>query len=353
MDNFEIRNGESKIIKVLLAEENWSDSHLLWEMLETASDLTYNVVSVEELSEHAEMLTEREIDVVFMNLEMPDNTSFETLRKVCDKAHDIPVIVVSSETDQKHVVNSFDAGAEDYLIKSNLDADILLTSITGTVKRYHLHKKLESSELRFRTLIEQFVDAIIVVDMDGNILFTNPAADDFLERGDKSLIGSPFGFPIVNESTEIEIVLPSGKTVTAELRVVKTKWEGQSADLISLRDITKRKQAAEALLEKEKIQVTFDTMKRILVTLSHHINNATTVIKGNAEINLSGEINADHEKSFKDILRQTNRISGVIKALGKMSKGVNLKTVDYVNIPDGMYDIDEELERLTNEIKVK
>ena len=164
-------------------------------------------------------------------------------------------------------------------------------------------------------------------------------------------MGTPFGFPVVDESIEIEIIQPAGNIAIADLRMVETEWDGQAAKLISLRDVTERKNAEEALRESEKNRMIFDTMKKLLVTLSHHINNATAVIAGNAEISLGQELNAVCERAFNDILRQAKRITTVIDALNKMAEGVDAQTTDYASIDGGMYDIDEELQRIVNETK--
>lgn len=105
-------------------------------------------------------------------------------------------------------------------------------------------QKLQASETRFRNIIEKNADAILIVDRDGFIQFANPAAAVLLGHPQETLIGAPFGFPVViGEITEIDILGPKGIAAIAEMRVVSTEWEGEPAYLASLRDITDRKQA--------------------------------------------------------------------------------------------------------------
>ena len=78
--------------------------------------------------------------------------------------------------------------------------------------------------------------------------FVNPAAESLFGRKAEKLLGEPFGFPVVTgETTEIDIVRRGGETATAEMRVVETMWEGETAYLASLHDITERKRAEEEL----------------------------------------------------------------------------------------------------------
>ncbi|HVG22249.1 MAG TPA: ATP-binding protein [Blastocatellia bacterium] len=105
-------------------------------------------------------------------------------------------------------------------------------------------RELQSSEARFRNVINRNADGIIIVDSTGVVRFVNRAAESLFGRGAGELVGVALGFPIVDgETTEIDIIRRGGGTVTAEMRVVETEWEGEAAHLASLRDITDRKRA--------------------------------------------------------------------------------------------------------------
>lgn len=107
---------------------------------------------------------------------------------------------------------------------------------------------LRASEIRFRNIIERNADGILIVDEEGVVRFVNGAAEKLLNRRAKALLGAPFGFPVVaGETTELDIVRRDGNRVVAEMRVVVTEWEGSRAYLASLRDVTGRKLAEEAL----------------------------------------------------------------------------------------------------------
>ena len=104
---------------------------------------------------------------------------------------------------------------------------------------------LARSEARFRDVIERNADAIVVVDGDGLIRFANTMATKLFGSARTSLLGSPFGFPLVaDETTEVDLV-SNGSSRVAEMRVVQSEWEGHVAYIASLRDITERKRAEE------------------------------------------------------------------------------------------------------------
>jgi PAS domain S-box-containing protein len=92
-------------------------------------------------------------------------------------------------------------------------------------------------------IIEGTGDAIVVVDPEGTVRFANSAAEALFGRRREELLGSSFGFPVVSgETTELDV--PGGRV--AEMRVVDLLWDGRSACLASLRDITGRREAEDA-----------------------------------------------------------------------------------------------------------
>src|SRR4051812_21318398 len=93
-------------------------------------------------------------------------------------------------------------------------------------------RRLDQS--RLRSIVERMADGVVVLGLDGKIRFVNPAAESLFGRSAEELIETEFGFPAVaGETAEIDVVRPGGNrdTVSAELRVVETDWEGQPGRL--------------------------------------------------------------------------------------------------------------------------
>jgi signal transduction histidine kinase/PAS domain-containing protein len=106
-------------------------------------------------------------------------------------------------------------------------------------------RELEQSHSRFRDVIERNADAILVVGRDGAIRFANRVATELFGSPREELTGTAFGFPVVaGETTELDL-LHGGEPRVVEMRVVESEWQGQTAYLASLRDITGRKRAEE------------------------------------------------------------------------------------------------------------
>lgn len=106
-----------------------------------------------------------------------------------------------------------------------------------------VRRELRAMEERFRSIIHKTADGMVVVDRDGRILFANKAAERLFGRSADELRGSPFGHTVVvGETTEIDLVR-DGDPLVVEIRVMDTEWEGEPARIVSLRDVTDRKQA--------------------------------------------------------------------------------------------------------------
>lgn len=99
---------------------------------------------------------------------------------------------------------------------------------------------MQASETRLSNLIiEKNVDGLIIVNSEGVVRFANPAAEALFGKKGEKLLGELFGSPLVaGETTEIDIIRRNGESVVAEMRVVELEWEGHTAHLASIRDIT-------------------------------------------------------------------------------------------------------------------
>ncbi len=105
---------------------------------------------------------------------------------------------------------------------------------------------------RFRHLIDENADGILIVDDEGYVRFVNQAAERLLGRPASELLDELFGFPLAGESmVEIDILRADGNCTVAEMHVVKTRWESRDAYLASLRDVSERQRMEQELRESQ------------------------------------------------------------------------------------------------------
>ena len=104
------------------------------------------------------------------------------------------------------------------------------------------------------TIVANSANALLVLDQNGYVLFANRAAQRLFGRRPDQLEGSPFGFPLQPGLTvDAEIIRPDQSVVIVDLRVEPIEWQGSSALLAVLHDITERKQTEQFLIETQQL----------------------------------------------------------------------------------------------------
>jgi signal transduction histidine kinase len=190
------------------------------------------------------------IDIVLLDLGLPDSQGLDTFARAYAHAPEVPIIVLTSSDDESLALEAVRKGAQDYLVKGEIDRHTLTLSMRYAIERKHV--VLRDGEARLRNIIEKNVDGIIIVDGNGIVRFVNPAGEALFGQKAEEFLEQLFGFPVVaGETVEIDIVRSTRERVIAEMRVVETEWRGEKAYLLSLRDITERKRMEEALRESE------------------------------------------------------------------------------------------------------
>ena len=112
---------------------------------------------------------------------------------------------------------------------------------------------LRTSEKNLSAILEKNADGVIIVDTDGTVLYVNPAAEKLFGKRKEDFLGYPFGFPISTDKAPDSVIIRKGDLLCeAELRVAPVQWQQRPAFQLSIRDITERKRAEEALRERMK-----------------------------------------------------------------------------------------------------
>jgi signal transduction histidine kinase len=188
----------------------------------------------------------------------------------------------------------------------------------------HLSKLLAAAEARFFNIIGRNADSILIVAPAGTILFANPAAVQLFGGSDETVSGRPFGFPLAGgKTTEIRIPAPDGPERTGEMQVVDIEWQEGPAYLVTVRDITERKQAEELRLEIEK-HIRLDKLKDDFInTVSHELRTPLSITKEAVSLILeraTGEINDQQAEILGIAKNNVERLARIINGLLDVSK---------------------------------
>ncbi|MGE5465927.1 MAG: EAL domain-containing protein [Ignavibacteria bacterium] len=134
--------------KVLLVEDNPGDARLIQEMM--ADDPEFRLWrQADRLSTGLEYLAEGDVGMVLLDLSLPDSLGTETISKVFSQAPQVPIIVLTGNDDDRLALQAARTGAQDYLVKGQVDSHLLQRSMRYAMERKQAERALRASEERY------------------------------------------------------------------------------------------------------------------------------------------------------------------------------------------------------------
>jgi signal transduction histidine kinase len=182
-----------------------------------------------------------------------------------------------------------------------------------------------------RSIVERMADGVVIIDTGGLIRFANPAAEKLFGRSAAELIGTPLGVPMVaGETTEIEVLRANAEHVGVELRCVDIQWDHDAACLVSLRDITDRKRAAEKAeqLDRERIaraeaEAANHAKSEFLAVMSHELRTPLNAVIGYSELldlGIAGSLTAEQRQQVARIRASGRHLLGLVNEVLDLAK---------------------------------
>ena len=135
-----------KHISILLVEDNAGDRRLISEMLAEASNVTFDVKYADRLQAAMEYLAQNRVEVILLDLGLPDSQGLETVRKTYAQVSETPIVVLTGLNDEMIGAQAVNEGAQDYLIKGQVDTHLLRRTIRYAIER----KQAEERERRLQ-----------------------------------------------------------------------------------------------------------------------------------------------------------------------------------------------------------
>ena len=261
-------------IKILLIEDNEVDAWIIQKYLQDASrkedgvsGVMFDLVWKNSLSSGLEYLTHEDVDAVLLDLNLSDSLGLETFSQIHQKKARIPILILTGLCDRELATRAVREGAQDYLIKGELDGRLLDRSIRYSIERNRAQEALLESEKKYRLLINNANESIIVA-QDGLLKFVNPMMlellegyseqelidrpfTEFIHPDDRTMVVENYRRRIANEAAlpryAFRVVTRTGIVKWVEIHADLIEWQGKPASLNFLTDITESKRAEEAL----------------------------------------------------------------------------------------------------------
>jgi signal transduction histidine kinase len=140
-------------LQVLLVEDNAGDARLLREMFRKEKRGSFELIHVLRLAQALLVLTKNEIDIVLLDLGLPDGHGLDTVQRVHAVAPDVPVIVLTGLDDEALAGDAMKAGAQDYLIKGQIENRALPRVLRHAIERHRMQTETEvlrTQQLQFK-----------------------------------------------------------------------------------------------------------------------------------------------------------------------------------------------------------
>jgi diguanylate cyclase (GGDEF)-like protein len=126
-----------------LVEDNPADARLMVELLSDAGARGVQLQHVDRVSAALMNLENQEFDIVLLDLSLPDSSGLETVSRICAADPRIPVIVLTGMEDDALALAAVHAGAQDYLVKGQVDGAVIARSIRYAIERKRLEDSLQ------------------------------------------------------------------------------------------------------------------------------------------------------------------------------------------------------------------
>jgi PAS domain S-box-containing protein len=183
-----------KTIEILLVEDDGGDARLITEMLKEGGDHRFSVTCCETLQSGIEHAQESNFDVILLDLSLPDSHGIDTVMKMRAEIPDVAIVVLTGWTDRTIIgVEAVQSGAQDYLIKGDVEAKILRRSIRYAIERNRIEIQVRRSQEEYRSLIDDVFDtsmvAVIILDKDFSIVWCNEAMEIYFGFKREEILG--------------------------------------------------------------------------------------------------------------------------------------------------------------------
>ena len=151
---FELRalGGAMQRIRVLVIEDSKTHVQLIRGMLRQTNGANFSVEVFHELAGALDRLAQGDLDIILLDLTLPDSSGVDSCRRVTASAPTLPIVVLTGVDDEETAITALQCGAQDYLVKGQIDGNLLARSLRYAIerKRAELELKRARDELEIR-----------------------------------------------------------------------------------------------------------------------------------------------------------------------------------------------------------
>lgn len=367
-------------INILVIDDLEEDAKLVKVFLKQAS-LRHEFFYAETLYEGIELCEEKEIDLVLLDLSLPDSRGLRTLESFLERSpRDIPVIVMTGTSDEMVGEQAVRAGAQDYLVKGEFDYKLLSRVIRHTMARHKIYQQLEKANRELNRIKKRFdwINEMIDLGHWEIDIVTNemnwsdnvykilgfepgrikPSVTDYLNyvyAEDRDIVQQAFSQATKDGALhKVEYRIRVGtdpiKHVENHFQVqVAEESEGQTLLVGALHDVTERKRSEQLLVEHTLSEGTSRMKEEILEDMSFHIRTPLSSIV-NLSYTLNGSsLDEEQEESVKALQQSVSDLSLAVNNMLNFSVLLS----DKITVDEEQFTIAHTIQGLVKMFQIK
>ncbi len=332
-------------VRVLLVDDDEDDYIITRDLVSQIGNPPYRLDWVDNYDAALAAVQRREHDVCLLDYRLGERTGLELLRESQSFSGRPPMILLTGQGDHEIDLEATKAGAADYLLKSQLDADKLERTIRYAIEGQRAKERLRRDRDLISRIMETSPVGIVVTDRAGKITFANHRAEEVLGLTRDAITqrtGSVLdwrstdleGNPLVEQPSLLKQVLDSGQAAQDD-RYTIARPNGHhtllstnatplfdAADkidgmVVTVEDITERLMLEAQLRQSQKME----SVGQLAAGVAHDINNILTVIQGHAGLLLNvTPPESTSVRSLKQISAASERAASFVRQLLTFSR---------------------------------
>jgi diguanylate cyclase (GGDEF)-like protein/PAS domain S-box-containing protein len=209
------------IKKLLLIEDNPGDCRLLREMLNEQGSYKTELVLMSSISAAEAHLAESAVDLILLDLGLPDAQGLEAVRRTHAAAPRAPIVVLTGLDDDSVAAEALKQGAQDFLIKGQIEARGLLRAIRYAIERKSMEEALFAEKERAQVTLDSIGDAVACTNSAGQITFLNTQAEKVTGWSRLEAMDQPVGsvIRVLDVATRMPIQVPMEEALDSDRKV--------------------------------------------------------------------------------------------------------------------------------------
>ena len=277
-----------RCFRVLVVEDNPGDYDLICDWL-CQAPIQFESLRATTLAAGRDVFNGNDdLDVVLLDLDLPDSSGLDTLRGFRELAPHVPIIVVSGTTSLQQRAMAELAGAAEMFSKNECNSRLFSRAVLYVIEQFRINRRQREVE----RILDRLPDGVLVVSDEGCIQYVNAQTLELFGRSSEDLLGEELGFSVANDASSEVNIIRNGRMRTCSMRLSEVQWEERCAVLVTLRDITEQRQMETQLATSDRMV----TIGMLAAGVAHEINNPLASVITNLDVAHRGI--AAHSSAF-------------------------------------------------------